>query len=436
MFVTNKKFLSKDLTDNFYRKFLKVWLKCDLDSRNQIKAIFNKMMMTKNFFLLLAYLYFLYRQCKVLKILALYKIQRLTWKQIVERFKQYPIHKLNQLLEIPSFVSFNDLYYYLFQQQLMLPISTHCNIPCMKLFCLRNFEQCNDITLRYAHRASNLTYQDIFHGCSLTVPCGNFIFAMAMAMIENYCYSFDRFLIPLENNNLVPIVLNKQEKHQLPKILTFALTTVLKRSLTSSIISLPVLCFCKTKCLRYAKIDSYLTVICSKCGHCLNSGKERLKGKQTFSLSSMFYYRDRQEKNIIYSMHTDLLYCSLCGGQRLTLEKVYELYEYSVSGIQVKSVSWKAIIGTNSACTILNDSVKFAAIVACSCRTCYSMIHLQNLTINKLLKLISHSTEFQCQDCQNIYRETCLDLEDCGEICTGCKISQLAKCTQHGCDTW
>ncbi|ANC96546.1 protein UL49 [macacine betaherpesvirus 9] len=429
IFITNKKFLNKELTDFFYRKFLKLWLNCDLYSRNQIKFWFNRMVMTKNFFLFLAYLYFVYIEYKILDSISIYKMQRVSWNELKQKIYEYPVHKLNALLEVPSFACFNDLHLFIFGQQLMLPISTHCNVPCVKIFCLKNYDQCQKIFLRYSHDDANVNYENLLHASSLIVPSGNFMFAMARAIIENFCYESDKFLIPLDNNSLVPIIMNTQGKNH-PKILTFALATVLKNSLTSSLISLPVFCYCKTKCLRYFKNNSLVAVICSKCGHCLNSGKEKLKGMQMFSLNSLFYYRDKQEKNLIHSMHTDLLHCSLCGGQRLVTEKIYELCEYRISNITVRTVNWKAIIGTNSACTILNESIKFDAIVGCSCRTCYSTIHLYNITITKLLKLITHASDFQCQECQYLFRETCLDLEDCTEICSGCEIYKFTKCVQ------
>ncbi|AAD49647.1 U33 [Human betaherpesvirus 6B] len=428
MFLTNKKFLNKEVTEKFYNEFFAIWLRCRPETRFITKRLFNKMVMTKGLFVLLAYLYFVYRQCKVLELLSLYKLKRIKWMDVETRFRVYPSYKLNKLLEMPSFSEINELHMFLFEQQLLLPIPTHVNLPCMRLFCLRDYEQTETVMLRYRQREHVLSFPSMLQKYALKSPAGNFMFTMAKALVENFCFSADRYLIPVEHNNLVPMVPSKPERGDFPKILTFALATSLKDGLATSVISLPVMCYCKTKCSRFILEESYICVICAKCGHCLNSGKEKLCSPQGFSLSSMFYFRDKQEKNLIYSMHTDVMYCSLCGSQQLVFERIYEMSEHCVLGMKVETVSWKAVIGTNSACTILNDNVKFDVIVPCSCRSCYSTVHLYNVTVKKLLRLVSHGSDFQCQHCQHSFRETCLDLEDCVNICQGCQISQNVRC--------
>lgn len=427
LFITNKKVLCKEMTDRYYRLFFRLWLEYNINHRNKIKVFFNRMIMTKGFFLLLAYLYLLYRQCRITKFFQLYKLRYISWIRIEKQIKLYPISKLNKIFDNPTFVDFNDLHYFIFGQNLILPIPTHSNTPCMKLFSLRGHDEVKELFLKHNNNNKKNIYKlSLYKEISL-IPCGNAMYAMGRSMVEYFCYITDRFLIPIDAYMLSPLYSYEKNKY-FPKIISYALATTLKNCLVSSLITLPVTCFCKTKCMKSVRKQKLTAVICSKCGHCLNLGKEKLNFSQGFSLSSMFYFRDKQEKNIIYSTHSGIMYCSLCGSQQLTCENLYDIESNVNLNLKFQTVIWRAVIGTNAACAIFNETTKFDIVIPCSSRACLSSVKLTDINLNKLLKLISHSTEFQCQDCYNSFKETCLDNEEYIDHCIGCLISKQLRC--------
>lgn len=432
MFVTNKKFLHKESVNRFYNGFFGLWLQCGSKERKCFKNAFRRMVMTKGFFLFMAYLYLLYVQHRLARIMLIYKATGIAWSRVLYEVKRYPEDKLSRLIDNPTFQDFNDLHNFIFEQNLTIPFPTHSNVPCMKLFALKDCETSKEILLRERPmQTGRFGYRRVLQNCTTRAPCGNYVFAMARSLVENFCYRATRFLIPIDKKILSPLYTGEAITRTFPKILSFALSISLRNSLLSSFIDLPVTCYCKTKCLRYVGPDSFVAVLCNKCGYCLNLGKEKLRSSQGFSLSSMFYYRDKQEKNIIYSMHSDGMYCSLCGNQNLHIDKIYDLSNDTVFNLNIKMVTWKAIVGTNAACTIVDDKTKIDVIVPCSSRSCSATVRVPELNVNRLLRLISHPTEFQCQDCQHGFKETCLDLEDDQEICDGCLIVKNLHCRRN-----
>lgn len=419
-YITNKKFLNKVIIEKMYNKFLRLWTKYDKKKRRWLKRRFGRMVITRGFFIFLAYLYLLFRKCKILKFMKLYDFD-LTWIKVEDALQSYSLEKYNRLFDNPCLVEFNELHNHICKHNLIIPIPNHCNAPCMKLYSLKGYDKSEALLL---HR--NLTHNSIddFN----YVPCGNFMFAMGKALVENYCYKTDRFMLPISNNHLSPLL--NEDDIQFPKIITYALTVILKNNLVTSIFDLPVHCLCKTKCQLYNNEDQFACIICMNCGYCLNVGKEKLKIPQGFSLSAMFYYRDKQEKCILYSMHSATMYCSLCGSKILHKDYIYSLDELKTANITITSVKWKAVIGSNTACTVFNDTSEFDVIVACSSRTCYSTVKISNVTYNKLLNLISHNAVFQCQECKVTFKETCLDLKK-KKPCKGCILSRNGACFKN-----
>ncbi|APZ76260.1 capsid protein [Murid herpesvirus 3] len=421
LFITNKKFLSKELLEKFYNRFFRLWIGYDNKKRKYVKKYFKRMVMTKGFFIFLVYIYLLFRLNKVIKMISIYDLKKLTWDILEYKLRDYPIDRFNKLLDCPSYIDYNDLHLFVTDKNLIIPIPNHCIVPCMKIFSLKDYDSSEPVLFDVK------TLNNKINGFTRNmgeIPSGNFMFAMARALIENFCFTKDRFLIPIPKNALAP--LHKDDDNNMPKIINFALANVLKNCLVTSLLELPVYCFCKTKCTRYEKEDSLTAVLCMSCGYCLNLGKERLQNSQGFSLSSMFYFRDKQEKGLLYSMHTDMVYCSLCGSKRLYMEKIYDIKCSLINDVNIKSVLWKAVIGTNTAYTIFNESLKFDVIVPCSSRSCFSTVKISNVNYKKLLRLVTHSADFQCQDCFLNFKETCLDNGE--EICVGCLIASKAKC--------
>lgn len=426
VFVTDRRFLNKESLDLLYKGFLKKWIEQSNEDKNFIKCMFNRMLMTKGFFILLLYVYLLTQLKKVSGMLRNFSMREMSWSRIEQKLMEYPKSALEDLIESPNSSNINDLHVFIFGFNLVIPFPMHSIIPCLRLFTLKDNEVCDD-SVAVRRSASTDLFLNMLRAHSEGAQCGNPFFTMAKALVERFCIESEQYLIPLGEGFLSPLLDGDPGSEF--TIMSHALVTALKSGFVSSVIELPVLCYCKTKCMRYFDKGALIAIICNSCGYCLNIGKEKLRFPGNFPLNSIFYYRDKQEKTVIYGSHTDIMYCSLCGSQYLTFEKIYEINAEAVFNLNFMTVSWKALIGINSAAIVFDGEIDFDVILPCSARACFSTVCFRGVNINRLLRIISHSCEFYCVSCTERFSETCLDLEDT-EYCVGCKIYQSFSCNR------
>lgn len=463
IFMTDKRFLHRDFVDMLYYKFSGLWLECEASSRDAIGAPFKRILMTRSFFVFVAYVYLCYAIWIVVREhLFINYIGPVSWDDLETRVCSYPMEKFDALLDNMNLQHLNELHRHVFGTDLRIPLSSHVGSPCMCILRSKDYECGPDVSVFLNSRAQHGcllrrcvsdSFRDASSGgssaialvCALRrrarlVVSGNPFYVMARSLVEAFCRVTPRYLIPLgkrsfyENCRTLPgesaAAVAAAHRRGGCKITMFGLSVSLRNGIISSLIEVPVLCYCKVKCERYNAPGALTAILCKNCGHCLNLGKEKLNCGQGFPLNSMFYYRDRQEKSVIYSTHSELAYCSLCGSQYLTTEKIYGVEPQTRYGFPSWTVSWKVVSGSNSVCGIYGDKSALDVIVPCFSRTCYSTVIVKDCTADRLLRLLSHGNEIFCQLCQNVYRETCADEEERGgaALCVGCEIYQRFNC--------
>ncbi|AWV68657.1 M49 protein [Murid betaherpesvirus 1] len=465
MFMNGKRFLCKDVVDELYCRFLERWSSCSALVKSIVREISQKEVMTRHVFVLLAYFYAVRCMERVSRNVSCLYLRSGMSSRLEHVFKRYSRSKVDALVDNASYQGLTDLHQFVFHFPFGIPIPNQASSPCVAFLRAREYEVGCDLPVY--HRRLNLRRLGPDPGVSTLVsilrercretPCGNPFYVMAKVFVERYCRRRPRFLIPIGNrtlryggraavrtsdpggggggsgNSAATATDGTNCPWPLSKLSTFATSVVLRNGLISSLIDLPVWCFCKTKCQRYAEDGVLEAILCDNCGHCLNMGKDKLEGNHTFALNCIFYYRDRQEKSVIYSTHNDTAHCSLCGNQYLSRERIYEVTRADYHhGLRFATVRWRAVIGSNAACGVLGPGTRLDVLVPCSSRTCFGTVVLRESSVEKLLRLVSHSGEFFCQSCQNVYRETCLDRDDLdlADACLGCQIHSRCSCLE------
>ncbi|AKB93253.1 B49 [Murid betaherpesvirus 8] len=444
MFKNGKKFLCKDVVDELYCRFLERWSSCSMYVKSVVCEICQREFMTRHVFIVLSYFYVVRCMESVAKNLTCLYLRAGMTTKLEHAFKRYSRQKIDALVENVTFQGLNELHQFVFSIPFGIPIPNQTSSPCIAFLRAREYETGCDLPVYHKKRELSVWGEadirvsaliNILHERSREVPCGNPFYVMAKVFVERYCRRMSRFLIPLGNRTLRCVnkaAISKTDgfRWNLSKLSTFATSVVLRNGLISSLIDLPVWCYCKTKCQRYAEGGVLEAIVCDNCGHCLNTGKEKLEGNHTFALNCLFYYRDRQEKSVIYSTHNDTAHCSLCGNQYLSREKIYEAAPAQFFGVPVVTVRWRAVIGSNSACGVLGPGTRLDVLVPCSSRTCFGTVVLRDVSIEKLIRLVSHASDYVCQSCQNNCRETCLDREQPTSLCLGCEIYSKFSCAE------
>lgn len=446
MFINGKKFLCRDVVDELYCRFLERWSTCSLFVKSVIRDVYQRESMTRHMFIILSYFYVIRCMERVARNISCLYLRTGMSARLEYCFKKYNRQKMEMLMDNVTFQGLNDLHQFIFSFPFSVPIPNQTSSPCITFLRAREYETGCDIPVYHKKYTFKGGSDDTRVSALIRVlrercresPCGNPLYVMAKVFIERYCRRMRRFMIPLGNRTLRCTVKSVSkpletgecgQRWSLSKLATFATSVVLRNGLISSLIDLPVWCYCKTKCHRYMEGGVLEAILCDNCGHCLNMGKDKLEGNHNFALNCIFYYRDRQEKSVIYSTHNDTAHCSLCGNQYLSRERIYELVSTNVTGIDAITVRWRAVIGSNAACGIFGPGTKLDILLPCSARTCFGTVVLRNISVDKLMRLISHSGEFVCQSCQNTYRETCLDQEK-SSLCAGCDIYSKFSCAE------
>ncbi|AEV80596.1 protein UL49 [Cercopithecine betaherpesvirus 5] len=442
LFVTDKRFLNRELGDRLYQRFLHEWLACGPVEREAVTTLFQRLVMTKPYFMFLAYVYSMSCFHGVSRTVAFLRFERYDADYVYLRLQQYPAEKLSALLDSMTSSALGDLHRFLFGVDLRLPVLNQTSSPCLSLLRAKRYDgradlavyHRNEWTRRRKPRSAQLgSLVAALRRHAGPVPCGNPLYVMARQAMQSFCNTCPRYLVPLRALGLNDEVrAHKQPRPLEPtKIVMYGLAVALRGGLIGSVIDIPLWCLCRLKCERHLDARSLIAVVCRQCGHCLNLGKEKLHCEQNFPLNSMFYYRDRQEKSVIFNTNAELVHCSLCGSQRVIKERVYEVVSETICGQRCLRVGWKAVLGLNAACAVYDHLVTFDIILPCSARTCDSTVVVRSVTIPRLLKLTCHGQGPLCSRCQaGEYRDSCLELEDCGSLCRGCALVKQTAC--HG----
>nr|WEG69745.1 protein UL49 [Mastomys natalensis cytomegalovirus 3]WEG69885.1 protein UL49 [Mastomys natalensis cytomegalovirus 3]WEG70025.1 protein UL49 [Mastomys natalensis cytomegalovirus 3]WEG70165.1 protein UL49 [Mastomys natalensis cytomegalovirus 3]WEG70305.1 protein UL49 [Mastomys natalensis cytomegalovirus 3] len=446
MFISGKKFLCKDVVDELYCRFLERWSTCSQSVKSIVCEMCQRESMTRHMFIVLSYFYVVRCMEHVAKNVSCLYL-RIGMSNMLERaFVKYSRQKMDALIENVTFQGLNDLHQFVFSFPFAIPIPNQTSSPCIAFLRAREYETGCDVPVFHKKRTfrgdivdTNVSVLvEILRSRCQEVPCGNPFYVMAKVIVEQYCRSVSRFLIPLGNKTLrystrmsaKNIEMDGPRQLTVSKMATFATSVVLRNGLISSLIDLPVWCYCKTKCQRYDEGGVLEAILCNNCGHCLNLGKDKLEGNHTFALNCIFYYRDRQEKSVIYSTHNGTAHCSLCGNQYLSRERIYEVNIAESAETRIINVRWRAVIGSNAACGVLGPGTRLDVLVPCSARTCFGTVVLRDVSVDKLLRLTSHSAEFVCQTCPSSLRETCLDQVQSSTVCVGCKLYSQFCCAE------
>lgn len=472
LFLTDKRFLSRDITDKLYYRFSALWLDCGAADRDVISLSFRRILMTRPFFIFLAYIYLAGCLCELSSVVRVTRLSCVCPADVEARVKSYPYDRLEALLNAANLQHMSDLHRHVFGTDLRIPVPNQTSSPCLPMLRAKEYDYESDVPVFCGNvwvRSDKLRSPESSDADSVevrrlvaalrrgsgAVPSGNPMYMMAKALVERYCRREGRYLVPLGRRSLgdglsrLPGMDDDGSAHRNgtsdgerayqsergdigpTKISLFALSVSLRHGLISSVVDLPVFCYCKTKCERYAVSGGLSAVVCKNCGHCLNLGKERLDCGNGFPLNSMFYYRDKQEKSVIYSTHGGIAHCSLCGSQYLISLPVYTAKRVTVGNFSTDVVLWTAVTGSNSACAVYGRGSCLDVIVPCSSRTCYSTVVLRRVGQERVMRLVSHGNDFMCQLCQSAYRETCLDEDGRGPLCLGCQIYKNSHCHQN-----
>lgn len=460
LFVTDKRFLNRELGDRLYQRFLREWLVCRPAEREAVTTLFQRMVMTKPYFVFLAYVYSM--DCLhtvAVRTMAFLRFERYDTDYLLRRLRLYPPERLHALLDGVTASLLGDLHRFLFGVDLRLPVLHPTSSPCLALLRAKRFDARADLAVyhrnQWRHQRQPRSPQlrgliAALRRHAGQVPCGNPLYVLARQAVQTFCDTCPRYLVPLRALGLHDETrgggstaaaaavghagAGQQARHVEPtKIVLFALSAALRGGLIGSVIDLPLWCLCRLKCERHLDARSLVAVVCRQCGHCLNLGKEKLHCQQNFPLNSMFYYRDRQEKSVIFNTHAELVHCSLCGSQRVVRQRVYELVSETLFGQRCVRVGWKAVLGLNAACAVYDHRLAFDVILPCAARTCDSTVVVRDVTVPRLLRLTSHGHGLLCARCQTgEYRDSCLESEDGAPLCRGCALVKQTACHVGG----
>ncbi|AAM00699.1 protein UL49 [Panine betaherpesvirus 2] len=455
LFVTDKRFLNRELGDRLYQRFLREWLLCRPAEREAVTSVFKRLVMTKPYFVFLAYVYSMNCFHAVSATVAFLRFERYDARYLYRRLRLYPADKLNALLDGVTASLLGDLHRFLFGADLRLPVLHPTSSPCLALLRAKRFEGRPDLPVYHRNewtrdrqpRSPQLeALIAALRRHAGQVPCGNPLYVLARQAVQTFCDTCPRYLVPLRSLGLHDETrvgfsagagaggqasgVAKQARQVEPtKIVLYGLGVALRGGLIGSVIDLPLWCLCRLKCERHLDGRSLVAVVCRQCGHCLNLGKEKLHCQQNFPLNSMFYYRDRQEKSVIFNTNAELVHCSLCGSQRVVKQRVYELVSETLCGLRCIRVGWKAVLGLNAACAVYDHRLTFDVILPCASRTCDSTVVVRAVTVPRLLRLTWHGHGLLCSRCQTgEYRDSCLESEDGAALCRGCALVKQTAC--------
>lgn len=322
-------------------------------------------------------------------------LRRYATRRNVDKVYQMLCHTKKKLPEMTPnmFIKLTSKY---LGYRYVLPLMSNVDVKGLSL-SIKHYESC------YTSNTFSVKRRQRYLKTHCVEMKSNFLTAMIRAYVDTFCNNALRYLLP---------VLNEMQRSD---IVQYAIARSLRNGLLSCVIDIPVRCAEKMKCTDHCKFVT--VVVCKTCGYCLNLGKVKLYTSYVFPLNSLFYYRDQQEKNLHYSSRYDQPHCSLCGA--MLLKRIPLYWTKKIGSVRV--VFWRAVIGTNSACSVLNDKT-LDVLTLCSNAACYNTTVIKNIPGVGLLNLLSHKNTFHCEECKVCPKATCRSCETCNNkrcyVCT------------------
>lgn len=213
-----------------------------------------------------------------------------------------------------------------------------------------------------------------------TVPCGNPI----NAMVSSLCFEsgiMSSFLV-------LPIGLESSSGLACEVALK-----ILSVNILNSAISLPLISPSVVSAVVQKRANTH-AVMCRDCGHCLNFGRGKFK-TVNFKPTSIFYCRDRKEKQFTVCSSTGRIYCNFCGSQAFRT--------LPLSGQDSRGRPFLRAILANNAASCLGDhsDQKVTVVVPClASPTCSGSCIKEPLSVPDLIYLTQSLENFDCLRCK------------------------------------
>lgn len=213
-----------------------------------------------------------------------------------------------------------------------------------------------------------------------SVPCGNPI----NAMVSSLCYECGL----LSACAVLPLGLESSTG------LAYEVATrILATNVLNSSVSLPLISSAVVAAVAQ-KRATVRAILCRDCGHCLNFGRGKFK-TVNFRPTSIFYCRDRKEKQFTVCATTGRIYCNFCGSQSFR--------KLSLAGRDTRGDLFLRAILANNAASCLGDKEDQRVSVVVPClvtASCTGSCVRETLSIGDLLYLTQSLENFCCSRCR------------------------------------
>lgn len=213
-----------------------------------------------------------------------------------------------------------------------------------------------------------------------TVPCGNPI----NAMISSLCFECGI----ISNFLVLPLGLESTSG-----LASDVAVKILSVNILNSVLSLPLISPSVVSSVTQKRAVIH-AVMCRDCGHCLNFGRGKFK-TVNFKPTSIFYCRDRKEKQFTVCSSTGRIYCNFCGSQAFRT--------LPLAGVNARGRPFLRAILANNAASCLGDrsDQKVTVVVPClASATCAGSCIKEPLCVRDLIYLSQSLENFDCLRCK------------------------------------
>ncbi|ATA58297.1 protein UL49 [Eptesicus fuscus gammaherpesvirus] len=217
-------------------------------------------------------------------------------------------------------------------------------------------------------------------GSAPDVPCGNPFSAMVRALALRAATKAARVVFPA-NVERCPVAAPERDLY----------SRVLAHNVLCSSFSLPVISAHVARAvLERPPGAGPRAVLCEGCGHCLNFGRGKFR-RVDFKPTSVFYCRDRREKQLSVCATTGRVYCSYCGCADVRVVPLWD----ATGGRPIV----RAVIANNAACAVNDALCELDVVVPCLYSSVCDAGVLKRVLVGQLMYLTSRPENLACARC-------------------------------------